>query len=152
MGHLIISQVTSAPIERAFRISVDPAYLHDLMPSIHDIREVHGAGDHVGDDFRFTDTMLGLHPKGRAQVTAADPPRSLTAVTRYDNGVVVRWTMRFTPALEGTEIENEIDYEVPGGPLGRAIDELLFHRLLERRLRSAGERFLEVAEATEPAV
>ncbi len=146
MGHLDVSQVTSAPIERAFRISVDPSHLHDLMPWIHDVRDVHGVGDRVGDDFRFTDTMLGLHPKGRVEVTAADPPRSLTAVTRYDNGVVVRWTMRFTPALEGTEVENEVDYEVPAGRLGRALDDLLFHRLLERRLRSAGERFLEVAE------
>lgn len=144
--HLDFTLVTNAPIERAFRLATDPAHVHELMPFIDDVHDVVGDGDAVGDSFRFRDSMLGLHPKGRAAVTFADPPRSITVVTTYDNGVVVDWTMRFTPALEGTEVENDIDYELPAGALGRVADDLVLHRFLEHRLRQLGERFLEIAD------
>ncbi len=146
MRHLDFTLITNAPIERAFRLSTDPAHVHELMPFIVDIHDVVGQGDAVGDSFRFRDSMLGLHPGGRSEVTAVDPPRSVTIVTTYDNGIVIDWTMRFTPALEGTEIENEIDYAVPAGVLGRVADDLVLHRFIEQRIRQTGERFLELAD------
>lgn len=146
MRHLEFTLITNAAIERAFRLATDPTAMHDQMPWIDDIHDVDGAGDRVGDSFRFRDSMFGFHPKGRTEVIAADRPRSVSAVTTYDNGVVVTWTMRFTPALEGTEVENEIDYELPAGALGRVADDLVLHRFLEQRLRESGERFLEIAD------
>ncbi len=145
--HLESSMITRAPIERAFRLAVDPAYLREQMPWIRELHDIRGRGDRVGDGYRFHDTMLGLHPTGRTEVRAADPPRLVTVVTTYDNGIVVDWTTRFTPALEGTEIENEIDYSVPGTAVGRMLDGLVLHRLIEQRLRTAAERYLEMADA-----
>lgn len=146
MRHMDFTLTTNAGIERAFRVSTDTAHVHDLMPWIDDVHDVVGRGDAVGDSFRFRDSMFGIHVHGRAEVTAADPPRSVTIVSTYDNGIVMDWTMRFVPALEGTEIENEIDYEVPAGVLGRLADDVVLHRFIEHRIRESGERFLEIAD------
>ncbi len=146
MRHLEFTLVTNAPIERAFRLSTDPAHVHELMPWIDDVHDIVGTGDRVGDSFRFRDRIFGVHQNGRTEVTAVDPPRSVTVVTTYDDGIVVDWTMRFTPALEGTEVDNDIDYRIPAGALGRVVDDLVLHRFIEHRILESGQRFLDVAD------
>jgi uncharacterized membrane protein len=59
---------------------------------------------------------------------------------------------RMTPAGEGTDVEMEVDYEVPAGFLGHIADRLFLEKAMERQMRHTAENFKALAEAKVPAL
>lgn len=147
MGHITFAGHVEGPIELAFDLAVDPVRMRECMPWITRVWDIRGSQAAVGDSYRFRDTMLGRDAEGVAEVQAADRPFLQSTVSRYDNGVIARWTMRFTPTAGGTDITNDVDYELPAGLAGRIADRLVFHRFIERRLRRGAARFEQQVRA-----
>ena len=141
MGHITFGGHVEAPIEFVFDLAVDPVRMRECMPWITAVWDIRGSQAAPGDSYRFRDSMLGRETEGVTEVVAADRPHLQSTVSRYGNGVTARWTMRFAPRAGGTDIANEVDYEVPAGIAGRIADRLLLHRFIERRLRRGSAAF-----------
>lgn len=142
MKQLEFSGRVDAPIEQAYDAAIDPVQMSQVMPWIHDIRDVRGDGSHVGDSFRFTDHVLGRAVDAMTVVTTAERPIMQTTQTSYDDGTHVIWAMHFTPAPDGggTDVRSTVWYELPHSLVGRA-EQVVFGPVIHRRLKEAQERF-----------
>lgn len=123
------SQTIPRPIDEVFAFFARPDTLRRITPAAmgfeqlttdHDMR----AGLEIDHRVR---PLLGIPLRWRSRITDYDPPRSF--VDEQVRGPYRRWVHRheFTPVPGGTRIDDEVEYELPLGPLGA-----LAHRLAVR--------------------
>jgi ligand-binding SRPBCC domain-containing protein len=81
-------------------------------------------------DYRLR--VHGLPLRWRSEITAWDPPHLFVDEQRRGPYRLWRHTHRFTADGDGTLVEDEVEYAVPGGAL---VDALLVRRDLDRIFR-----------------
>jgi uncharacterized membrane protein len=141
VGRIEFDGTVRGPIDLVFDLAIDPLRMQECMPWLQAITDVHGDQTVPGDGFRFKDRALGRESSGWAEIVAADRPLHHESLTHYDNGMVARWTMTFTPLGDEVKVDNVVDYRVPAGIFGSIADRLYFHRYIEHRLHEAAARF-----------
>lgn len=128
------SLIRAAP-ERVFAFHELPDALARLTPPWESARVIEAAPSLCAGSRAIVETrVLGLFKvTWVAEHTAYDPPRMFEDVQRH--GPFRRWRHRhlFLPAAGGaTLLRDEIEYEPPLGPLGRALAPILVERRLAR--------------------
>jgi uncharacterized membrane protein len=73
----------------------------------------------------------------------------LTGTTSHGGHAVT--TTRYEPIASGTNVEVELDYELPGGFVGDAADRLFIERAMDRQISHSNENFKALAEAVASA-
>ena len=137
--------VIRAPPERVFAFHELPGVLERLTPPWEKTRVVeHAASLRAGERTVVETRALGLWPvRFVAEHTAYDPPRMFEDVQLA--GPFRRWRHRhiIRPHENGAVLRDEIDFEPPLGPLGRAAARLLvlprLRRLFDYRHRVTSE-------------
>jgi ligand-binding SRPBCC domain-containing protein len=124
----------AAPPEAVFRFHESPDALRQLIPPWENMRVVEMTnGIHVGSRVVLEGKLCLFPLRWVAQHTEYDPPRLFA--DRQDSGPFASWYHRhlFLPAADGgTLLRDEVEYQLPLGPLGRVLGGALVRRKLDR--------------------
>lgn len=101
----------------------------------------------AGDVFRHTIRITGIDVKGEWKVTELERPRYVAYEAKGDLGGWLKMKQRVLPSDTGSRIELEVDYELPGGFLGEALDRLYIERRNEREAENSLQNLKALVEA-----
>jgi ligand-binding SRPBCC domain-containing protein len=127
-------QLLPQPPERAFEFFSDARNLEAITPPWLGFRVITAGPIEMGDG-TLIEYRLRLHRvpvRWLTRIVSWDPPQRFEDV--QVRGPYRHWhhTHSFKPAGGGTLMRDEVDYEVPYGPLGRLAETLFVRRDLER--------------------
>ena len=149
MGHVHVERLVHAPVDRVWDLAVDVSTVPADNPYM-EIRDVHGSLAQVGTTFESTLKLLGMHTNSTGSVAEIEPHR-LIHITGLDrDGSRSDWRYHFVPEADTTRLSLDVDYEIPGGAFGRAMDRIVFERAFDRAMRHMAENFEALAEMTVP--
>jgi uncharacterized protein YbjT (DUF2867 family)/ligand-binding SRPBCC domain-containing protein len=145
------SQLIPRPIGDVFEFFARPTNLARITPSsmgfefLTTDREMRAG---LAIDYRIR-PLLGIPVTWRTRITEYDPPHGFRDV--QDRGPYRRWEHHHTfESVEGgTLVRDEIDYEVPFGPLGDLANSLVVRNELARIFRHRSETVRRVFAAVE---
>jgi uncharacterized protein YndB with AHSA1/START domain len=106
-----------APPAKVFGYLMDPRNLPEIWPSMVEISNVEKNADGATESNDFTYKMAGMKLQGHTRFT--DVQRDRRIVWRSEGGIksTIRWT--FAPHGEGTDVVDEVEYELPANILAR---------------------------------
>ncbi|HLI51148.1 MAG TPA: SRPBCC family protein [Thermomicrobiaceae bacterium] len=135
----------NAPIERVFEAIDDPEMMPRYVPSVTKVSDIHRTDERLRDTFRVTYEMLGIHFDQLFTYTEYDRPRRITA--RFTGPMTGTMSCRLEPHGDSTLATVEIDYQMPGGVLGKAADRLVAERMNERTAEHMLENIKALVES-----
>jgi uncharacterized protein YndB with AHSA1/START domain len=145
MGKAKMHAHVEAPIELVFDYAVD--FKHTPEWNVNAIEIVAEAPfTKVGDTFTGTMKFLGQTYTGNGAVIGFERPRLIAFTSTSPDGGRQDWTSHFTPVGTGTDIDTEIEYEVPLGLIGKIGDKLFLERMVQRGLDQSRENFVAIVE------
>src|SRR6266446_5222719 len=112
-----------APAERVFEILADPKRLAEYAPGVTSVENIRQTEQHIGDSFRATYAVLGLHFSMTFTVTGYEQPTKLS--TRFGGGMKGTWLWQLEPRGNSTHLTTQMEYEMAGGILGKAMNAML---------------------------
>ena len=132
MHRLNATQHIPRPIDEVFDFFSRPRNLHRLTPTsmgfeyLSDDGEMR-AGLEIGYRIR---PLFGIPVRWLTRITDFDPPHGFRDIQL--RGPYRRWehTHRFESVEGGTLVHDEVDYDVPGGPAGDALNHLVLRNEL----------------------
>jgi carbon monoxide dehydrogenase subunit G len=130
--------LVDAPVEAVFDYLDDPMHVPDYGPGVDRVEVVRRTDDRVGDSFRTVYSVVGIDLPVTFVASAYERPRVLASRMEGAMSGEFRWDFR-ERETGGTEVGVRIDYQLKGGPVGRAFDALVFERTNEKN----AERMLE---------
>ena len=110
----------AAPVALVWDLLEHVDRLPEYSASTEEVRDAPERLTAVGQQYVQVGKLLGVKLTSRWRVTAIEPERLLRSEGRLAAGVRYELTQRLEP-LEpnATRLSIEIDYALPGGPLGR---------------------------------
>ena len=127
MGHINRSTSVSCPPERVFAVLADVERLPEFSAMTVDIRNGPGRPVRAGDRFDQVVKVLGKELESEWRVTEVDEPALLRFEGTATGGARAALTERLTPEGSGTRVELDVDYDLPLGILGDAVDAVFLH-------------------------
>lgn len=127
------------PPEEVFRVLTDLERLHEWATIVVDTREVSDTPLRAGSTFCQTVRVLGQEIESNWRVTELDAPHVISYEAQSPLGGSLAMTQRVEPAGDGSRVQLELDYELPGGVIGAVVDRVY----LERQNEEEAERSLE---------
>lgn len=135
----------NAPAERVFAILTDPKRLPEYAPGVTSVEDIWQTEQRLGDSFRTTYAVLGLHFPMSFTVTEHEPATKRTM--RFEGGMKGAWTWRLSPQGKSTHLTTTMEYEMTGGILGKAVNAMLVERMNEKNAERLLENLKLVSEA-----
>jgi carbon monoxide dehydrogenase subunit G len=135
-----------APAERVFELLTDPKRLPEYAPGVISVEDIRQTEQHLGDFFRATYSVLGLHFPMTFMATEYEYPTKLT--TPFEGGMKGTWIWQLEPRGNRTHMTTALEYQMPGGIVGKAINTMLFERMNEKNVERLLENLKLVSEAT----
>jgi coenzyme Q-binding protein COQ10 len=135
-----------APAERVFEMLTDPKRLPEYAPGLISVENIRQTEQHIGDSFRATYSVLGLHIPMTFTATEYEHPTKLTS--RFEGGMKGTWTWLLEPRGKSTHLTTAMEYEMAGGALGKAMNAVLVERMNEKNAERLLENLKLVSEAT----
>ena len=136
----------SLPPDQVFAFFADAGNLQKLTPSrLHfEIVTPMPISMQVGTIIDYRIRYWGMPLRWRSRISGWDPPFAFEDT--QERGPYTRWvhTHRFRPDGDGTLAEDEVDYIVPGGPLGPLMHAGWIRRDLEQSFQFRGRRMRSV--------
>ena len=152
MKHLRMSDHFDAPIDRVFELGTDFKRYPEWNVSFSEIKEVTGPTDQVGTKVHAVMKVLGRSMEGWSEIIEVERPRAFKMVGTGPEDSKLTLAYRFIPAGTGTDLETEIDYELPAGILGQIADKLFVESSIQRDLRHSMENFKAFVETKVPVI
>lgn len=146
MGHMQGQAHFEAPIDAVFDVAVDITLMPRYMAAVKDMSPPSGAPEQPGTTYRFHSSFLGRSMGGTVEVLEVQRPTFLRTRTTYDSGACVTWTQRMTPAGNGTDQVDDVDYVLPSGRAW-ALAAPLIRRQLEGAMRDSVPAYAELIRA-----
>jgi uncharacterized membrane protein len=147
MGHVKRSVRVDAPVDVCWAIGVDPARWPEFLEGAVGMRDASGMAGHVGHTFTVPYRIAGRELEVQWRITRIDKPRMIELTGTTQRGGHALTTERYEPVAGGTDVEVELDYELPGGFAGDVADRLFIERAMERQIRHSNENFKALVEA-----
>ncbi len=135
-----------APAERVFEMLTDPRRLPEFAPGLVSVEDIRQTEQHIGDSFRATYSVLGMHFPMTFTATEYEHPTKLTS--RFEWGMKGTWTWRLSSRGQSTHLTTAMEYEMAGGILGKAMNAVLVERMNEKNAERLLENLKLVSEAT----
>jgi uncharacterized protein YndB with AHSA1/START domain len=106
-----------APPAKVFGYLMDPRNLPEIWPSMVEVSNLKTKPDGTAESNDFTYKMAGVKFHGHTEI--ADVERDRCIVWKSEGGIrsTIRWT--FTPHGSGTDVIDEVEYEMPKSVLTR---------------------------------
>ncbi len=112
----------AAPPEAVFALLIDLDRLPDWATIVVDSRDVTDRPITVGCTFRQTLKIAGQELDTGWRVTQLDPPGLIAYEASSATGGRLLMTQTITPRNAGSTVQVEVDYDLPGGFLGKLLD------------------------------
>lgn len=146
------------PPERAFDLAADPSRFPEFNPLVV-VPEREGRVESVGNVYHQVFRVGPMRLSSRWETTQVDPasladrPRPSPPWTTVEVGEVplvgrIVSTSRYAAVPAGTLITHDLEYGVPGGLLGRALDLLIARPLLAVGMGFLGPRMCRWLETS----
>ena len=127
MGHLTRSTVVACPPDRVYAVLADVERLPEFSDMTVAVRGGPGRPVRVGDRFEQVVALVGQELDSEWHVVELEPPSLLRFEGSAAGGVRATLIERLSAEGEGTRVELDVDYELPLGVLGRAVDSVYLH-------------------------
>lgn len=101
---------------------------------------------HVGEEFDQQIRIAGIPMNTHWRVSEYDPPSVIAYDVSGPGDSWMRMTQRVTSAAAGSRVELEVDYELPAGALGAALDRMYVERRNEREAEHTLHNLKEILE------
>jgi len=147
MGHIVNTIHIDAPPERVFELGADARRLPEWNTSFVQVKDVTGPLDQVGARYTTVIKVAGRLLDGQWEVVRVEKPTYLETKGTAPAGGRATVISRNEPAGGGTDSTVELDYELPGGFLGGALDAIFVQRAMERDMKHTAENFKAICEA-----
>ena len=144
------STTLAEPVEKVFEIVEDPAAFPKYVPNVHDVVDVHRSDGRIGDSFRVIYKVLGVTFDETFTVTEYERGKRITS--NFFGGMTGTFAWTFEPEGAGTTINVDIDYQLAGGPLGKAVDRLMLERVNDKTIEDMLKNLARVAAEARSAV
>lgn len=135
----------NAPPDAVFRLTDDPEAFPRFSPNISEVSEIHRSEGRVGDTFRATYSMLGLRMPVTFTYAEYQPGQRLAA--RFEGPFSGRMATTLKARGSETDVSLDLDYELPGGALGKAMNRVLVERMQEKQAEHLLENMKLLAES-----
>ena len=126
-----------APIEEVFKRVEDPNGLPLYVPAVTNVSDVRRSEKGIGDTFRATYSLLGVHFDEDFTFTEYKKGARITA--RFDGSMSGTMGITLEPTGSATKATLEYDWKMPAGVLGKLANTLVANRINEKN----AERLLE---------
>jgi uncharacterized protein YndB with AHSA1/START domain len=146
MAEIHKSVVIDAPVETVFDLIDDPSAIATYTPNVERVEDVEQSEQRLGDTFRVIYKAAGVTFKEQFTVTEYERPTRLAS--RFEGGMNGTFAYQVTPQAEQTTLSVDVQYELPGGLLGKAADALLLERTNEKTIEKQLDNLRELAEGT----
>ena len=150
MGHVRMSEHINAPIDHVWDINASCERLPEWNVTTVEVKDCQGRLDRVGARATGVARLFGRKVDTSQETTKADKPHAFGLKLSGAGGFKGTVDHTFTEAGGGTDINFELEYELPMG-LFAGVAEKLLGGSVERDLRHSMENFKALCEATVPA-
>jgi ribosome-associated toxin RatA of RatAB toxin-antitoxin module len=150
MAEIHKSTTVAETAEKVFEIVDDPANFPNYVPNVHEVVDVRRSEGRIGDSFRAIYKVVGVTFDEKFTVTEYQRPNRITSA--FSGGMTGTFAWTFEPQGEGTKIKVDVDYQLAGGPLGKAVDSLMLHRVNEKTIEDMLTNLGRVATEVKSAV
>ena len=127
MSSLTRSSVIHCPPQRVYDVLAEVERLPQFSEMTVDVRNGPGRPVQVGDRFEQVVKVLGTELETEWEVVELTPPSLLRFEGTAPGGAHATLVERLTPEGSGTRVEIEVDYDLPLGLLGKAVDSMYLH-------------------------
>lgn len=100
----------------------------------------------VGDEFEQKLRVAGIELESQWRVTEYEPPSLIAYEVTGPGASWMRMRQRVMSAPEGSRVEIDVDYDLPGGVLGDLVDKLYVERRNEREMEYSLHNLKELVE------
>jgi uncharacterized membrane protein len=146
MRHVSHGFQIDAPRMQVWDKAADCSLLPQWNVSYTRIKDCSGRLDRVGASYTAFTRILGREIEGPWEVIEVDPGRKVVTRGAAAGGALATITTVFTDSGEGTHLQVEIDYELPGGFISGPLERLVGPSV-ERDIRHSSENFKAICEA-----
>lgn len=153
MAEIHKSTTIDASAERVFDLLDNPSAIPSYTPNVERVEDVRQSEQRIGDTFRVIYRAVGMTFEEKFTITEYERPTRLAS--RFENGMKGTFVYQVTPQGQQATLTVDVDYELPGGALGKAIDALVLERTNERTIEKQLENLRQAAvqapiSSTEP--
>jgi uncharacterized membrane protein len=127
VGHINRSTTVSCAPADVFAILAAVERLPEFSDMTVAVRGGPGRNLQVGDRFEQVVKVLGKELESEWEVTEIVEPSLLRLEGTASAGAKASLTERLEPVLNGTRVELDVEYDLPLGILGDAVDALYLH-------------------------
>jgi hypothetical protein len=131
MTTLIRATSIACPPEHVCAVLADVERLPEFSDMTVAIRNAPGRPVQVGDTFEQVVRVLGVELESEWHVVAVDAPHELRFEGSAPGGARATLIERIMPERDGSRVELEVDYELPLGIIGQAVDAVLVRGKIE---------------------
>lgn len=139
-----------APPERVFELLTDLDRLQDWATIAGDAENPPAKPLSQGATWKHKVKVAGVELTGDWKVVALDPPRLVQYEATRNEGGWLKMRQSVAPAGQGSRVELEVDYELPWGVLGQAVDKLVVERRNEREAEESLQNLKDILEGRQP--
>lgn len=132
MAEIHKSATIDAPVEKVFDFMDDPAKIPSYTPNVERVEDVVRTDNRVGDTFRLIYKVMGITFDEKFKVTEYQRPSRVRLT--FDGGMKGTFAWSYAPEGSKTRVTVDIDYQLAGGALGKAIDSAVLHRMNEKTM------------------
>jgi carbon monoxide dehydrogenase subunit G len=150
MAEIHKSTTVAEPVDKVFEFVEDPANFPKYVPNVHDVLDVRRSDGRIGDSFRAIYKVLGVTFDETFTVTEYERPKRIKS--SFSGGMTGTFAWTFEPQGEGTKISADIEYQLAGGALGKAVDSLMLHRVNEKTIEDMLKNLERVTTEQKSAV
>jgi ribosome-associated toxin RatA of RatAB toxin-antitoxin module len=138
-----------ATADELFDIVEEPTNLPKYVPNVSEVVDVQRTDQRVGDTFRVIYKVLGMTFDERFMTSEYDRPTCIASAFKGGMNGTFRWT--FNPQGRHCTVTVEIDYDVAGGGLGKAVDAVMLERTNAKSIEGMLENLRRMAVKTSAA-
>ena len=124
--------------DEVFAVLTDLDRLHDWATIVVETRDISDRPLRNGSTFCQTVRVLGQELESDWRVTELDAPHVISYEASSPMGGSLAMTQRVEPHGDGSRVQLELDYELPGGLIGAVVDRVY----LEQKNEEEAEKSL----------
>lgn len=136
------------PPEQVFETLTDLERLPLWATTVVENHDTPGRPLQQGDRFSQTIHLVGRNLRSDWEVRSIEPPNHVEYEATSEQGGSLRMVQRVAQTPEGSRVELELDYELPGGFLGEALNRVYVERRNEREAEHSLQNLKELVERT----
>lgn len=147
MSTLSRSTTVACPPDRVYAVLSEVERLPEFSDMTAAVRNGPGRPVRVGDRFEQVVRVLGVELESEWRVVEIDPPSLLRFEGEAAGGARATLVERLRPEGDGTRVELEVDYDLPLGILGKAVDAAYLHSKNEEQAEEILAKLKQLCEA-----